>query len=174
MFRAAWSVLALGLWAGGVAAAQLEVRMHAISPDGVGEAIGTVTVADGPFGAIFAPDLAGLPPGEHGFHVHANASCDPGEKNGRKVAGLAAGGHWDPENAGRHEGPVGAGHLGDLPRLYVDADGRARLPVVAPRIRDVGVLRGHALMIHAGGDNYADTPKKLGGGGARIACGIVE
>jgi Cu-Zn family superoxide dismutase len=29
-------------------------------------------------------------------------------------------------------------------------------------------------MIHEGGDNYADEPKPLGGGGARIACGVVE
>jgi Cu-Zn family superoxide dismutase len=34
-------------------------------------------------------------------------------------------------------------------------------------------LRGHALMIHEGGDNYSDQPKPLGGGGARIACGVV-
>jgi len=35
-------------------------------------------------------------------------------------------------------------------------------------------LKGHALMIHQGGDNYADTPEKLGGGGARAACGVVK
>ena len=29
-------------------------------------------------------------------------------------------------------------------------------------------------MIHAGGDNYADTPKPSGGGGERIACGVVK
>jgi Cu-Zn family superoxide dismutase len=28
-------------------------------------------------------------------------------------------------------------------------------------------------MIHAGGDNHADHPEKLGGGGARIGCGVV-
>jgi superoxide dismutase, Cu-Zn family len=28
-------------------------------------------------------------------------------------------------------------------------------------------------MIHAGGDNYADQPQPLGGGGARIACGVI-
>lgn len=28
-------------------------------------------------------------------------------------------------------------------------------------------------MVHAGGDNYADDPKPLGGGGARIACGSI-
>jgi Cu-Zn family superoxide dismutase len=29
-------------------------------------------------------------------------------------------------------------------------------------------------MIHESGDNYSDTPKKLGGGGGRIACGVVK
>jgi Cu-Zn family superoxide dismutase len=29
-------------------------------------------------------------------------------------------------------------------------------------------------MIHAGGDNYADQPKPLGGGGERIACGVIQ
>jgi Cu-Zn family superoxide dismutase len=28
-------------------------------------------------------------------------------------------------------------------------------------------------MLHAGGDNYADQPAALGGGGGRMACGIV-
>jgi Cu-Zn family superoxide dismutase len=28
-------------------------------------------------------------------------------------------------------------------------------------------------MIHAGGDNHADHPAPLGGGGMRIACGVV-
>ena len=29
------------------------------------------------------------------------------------------------------------------------------------------------FIIHSGGDNYSDVPKKLGGGGARVACGVV-
>jgi len=29
-------------------------------------------------------------------------------------------------------------------------------------------------MIHAGGDNYADQPAPLGGGGARVACGVIK
>ena len=32
-------------------------------------------------------------------------------------------------------------------------------------------LDGRSLMLHAGGDN--DHPEPLGGGGARIACGII-
>jgi Cu-Zn family superoxide dismutase len=89
------------------------------------------------------------------------------------VAGLAAGGHYDPMGAGHHTGPYGDGHLGDLPALYVDAEGKSTHPVLAPRIK-VGDLRNRSLMIHAGGDNYSDQPAKLGGGGARIACGVVK
>jgi Cu-Zn family superoxide dismutase len=28
-------------------------------------------------------------------------------------------------------------------------------------------------MIHVGGDNHADHPAPLGGGGARLACGVI-
>ena len=35
-------------------------------------------------------------------------------------------------------------------------------------------FQGHSLMIHAGGDNYADAPKPLGGGGERIVCGVAK
>ena len=45
--------------------------------------------------------------------------------------------------------------------------------LIAPRIKSLDALKGHALMIHAGGDNYADQPAPLGGGGARLACGVL-
>jgi len=35
-------------------------------------------------------------------------------------------------------------------------------------------IKGRSLMIHAGGDNYSDMPVSLGGGGARVACGVVK
>jgi Cu-Zn family superoxide dismutase len=38
----------------------------------------------------------------------------------------------------------------------------------------VAEVQGHALMVHAGGDNYSDTPAPLSGGGARIACAVVK
>lgn len=171
---AAVVALVCSSFAGPIAAAELAVTMHAITGEGVGEAIGTVVIADSPQGAVFTPDLRNLSPGEHGFHVHTNPDCGPGDRDGRKVAGLAAGGHWDPENTGRHEGPQGQGHIGDLPVLVVAEDGTATQPVTAPRITDVTTLRGHSLMIHAGGDNYSDEPAPLGGGGARVACGVIE
>jgi hypothetical protein len=55
----------------------------------------------------------------------------------------------------------------------VGADGKATLPVLAPRLK-VADIKGKSLMIHAGGDNYSDAPAPLGGGGARVACGVVK
>lgn len=66
---------------------------------------------------------------------------------------------------------MGKGHAGDLPLLIVDADGAAAGPLVAPRLT-VADLRGRALVVHAGGDNYADRPAALGGGGGRVACAL--
>ncbi|ECC8833808.1 superoxide dismutase [Cu-Zn] SodC2, partial [Salmonella enterica subsp. salamae] len=66
------------------------------------------------------------------------------------------------------------GHLGDLPALYVNHEGNADYPVLAPRLKSISQVKGHAIMIHAGGDNHEDHPNPLGGGGARIACGIIN
>ena len=149
------------------------LEMFLTTASGAGASIGTITVTDTPYGALFTPDLVGLAPGLHGFHVHGNPECGPKEKNGTMVPGLAAGGHYDPAGTGRHEGPYGDGHLGDLPPLYVDDSGQANQPVLAPRLKAID-LKGRSLMIHAGGDNYSDHPAKLGGGGARMACGVLR
>lgn len=154
-------------------AADKSVTMHAINEDGVGKIIGTLRLKDSEQGLIIATDLAELTPGEHGFHIHENPNCDAKEKDGKKVAGLGAGGHYDPAHSGKHQGPIGAGHAGDLPALIVAADGSAKGEVVAPRLRIVDVT-DRTVIIHAGSDNYSDSPKPLGGGGARIACGVIE
>lgn len=150
----------------------LVIDVHYVTDQGTGKKIGTITAEQRPYGTLFTPNLSGLSPGMHGFHLHSEGNCGPKEKNGRMVPGLAAGGHYDPEGTGSHQGPYGNGHLGDLPALYADKSGKGTLPVMAPRLR-LKDLKGHALIIHAGGDNYSDTPTPLGGGGARIACGMV-
>jgi Cu-Zn family superoxide dismutase len=93
-------------------------------------------------------------------------------KDGKMVAGLAAGAHYDPDASGKHLGPKGAGHRGDLETLKVGPDGVAAVPVTAARLK-LKDIAGRSLMIHAGGDNFSDQPEPLGGGGARIACGVV-
>ena len=158
-------------------AEEVTVEMHAISNAGVGAAIGTIKAMDTENGTVFQFALSQyLLPGPHGFHLHENASCDPATKDGAMQAGLAAGGHWDPENTGKHMGPAARGHKGDLPVIYVLVDDGGAIPykgtLVAPYLK-VADLKGRALVIHANGDNYADEPKPLGGGGARVACGLA-
>lgn len=154
------------------AMAQTVVPMQVVDASGSGVDAGTITITESAYGLVFTPDLKGLPPGIHGFHVHEHPSCAAGEQDGKPVAALAAGGHYDPHGTNRHGTPWGDGHLGDLPALYVGADGTASQPVLAPRLKlaDVGA---RSLMIHAGGDNHSDHPAALGGGGARIVCGVI-
>ncbi len=156
-----------------MAAESIEINMKLLGADGQNRDIGSIRAETTPYGTVFTPNLNSLEPGLHGFHIHANPNCAAAVKDGKSVPGLAAGGHYDPLNSGRHEGPYGGGHLGDLPPLYVDAGGAASQPVLAPRV-SLEDLSGHALMIHASGDNYSDQPAKLGGGGARKACGVVR
>ncbi|MFC0711150.1 superoxide dismutase [Cu-Zn] SodC [Azorhizophilus paspali] len=157
-----------------VQAAPLSVVLNAVSANGIGAALGTVSIEQSEYGLVFTPNLSGLQPGIHGFHIHASGDCGATEKEGQKLAAGAAGGHWDPQNTNRHGEPWGDGHLGDLPALYVDADGKATQPVLAPRLKDLEAIKGRALMVHAGGDNHADNPAPLGGGGARVACGVIK
>jgi superoxide dismutase, Cu-Zn family len=156
-----------------VFAEDVVVPVNLVNEQGVGKSIGTVTITEGKDGLVFTPQLTDLAPGVHGFHVHQNPDCMAAMKDGKMTPALAAGGHYDPANAGKHEGPQGKGHLGDLPALTAGADGRATAAVTAPRLKMVDV-KGRSLMIHAGGDNYADQPAPLGGGGARVACGVIK
>jgi superoxide dismutase, Cu-Zn family len=60
-----------------------------------------------------------------------------------------------------------------MPVLTVDRRGNARKVVIVPHLT-VADVKGRSIMIHAGGDNYSDQPAPLGGGGARIACGVIK
>lgn len=143
----------------------MTVPVYKVAAKGQGATIGDVVFTDSKYGLLITPNLRDLTPGVHGFHIHQNPSCSD--------SGQGAGAHLDPSHTAKHLGPYSdQGHLGDLPALTVDAHGMADLPILAPRLT-VAQLHGHSLMIHAGGDNYSDMPKPLGGGGARVACGVI-
>jgi Cu-Zn family superoxide dismutase len=147
--------------------ADTTVPLYTTVDQGVGTSVGDVVISETKYGLLFTPHLHDLAAGTHGMHVHQNPSCAD--------KGMAAGGHFDPNKTGKHSGAYDdSGHLGDLPALTVNSNGTATLPVLAPRIKHISEITGHALMIHAGGDNYADQPEKLGGGGARMVCGIIK
>lgn len=161
----------LALIASGAMAAETTVTMNAITRSGVGQKIGTIDLRDSADGLQIRTNLAGLPAGSRGFHVHENANCGPGINEGKQAAGMAAGEHYDPGHKGKHMGPTGAGHMGDLPALAVSANGEARTNMTVKRL-SVKDLQGRSLMIHAGSDTYNEPPK-AGGGGERIACGVI-
>lgn len=143
----------------------ISVKMYKVSRSGKGRYIGMIIAKQTRRGLLLVPRLRGLSPGYHGFHLHENPSC--------KDFAKAAGSHWDPKKTGHHRGPYRPqGHQGDLPALYVNSDGLAKRAVLAPRLT-LSDLAGHALVIHKGGDNYTDNPPN-GGGGARIACGVIQ
>ena len=148
------------------------IQVYQVDAKGVGASIGTVTFKQTAKGLLITPALGKLSPGEHGFHIHENASCEAAEKEGKMGAALAAGGHLNPEKVAHHGTPLD-GHLGDLPALTVNDKGFATTPVLAPRLK-LADIQGRAIMIHAGGDNYSDSPKPLGGGGDRVACGVIK
>lgn len=114
--------------------------------------------------------VAGLEPGEHGFHLHAVGSCAaPGF--------TSAGGHLNPAgNSHGHLSPDGK-HLGDLPNIRVtsgragsiEADLAGTRQSVLDQIFDAD---GTAVVVHAGPDDYRTDPS--GDSGARIACGVLE
>lgn len=148
----------------------LYVDMYQVTPDKVGKKIGTIKIRQLDEGLVFNPKILGLSEGLHGFHIHQNPSCEPGEKDGEKVAALAAGGHYDPENTGEHAGPDGEGHLGDLPMLRVNSDGTQQEIIVNGLQLDR--IRNRSLVVHQGKDDYSTDP--AGNSGPRIACGVIR
>jgi superoxide dismutase, Cu-Zn family len=132
-----------------------------------GKSLGTITITQTDFGLLLSPNLHDLSPGMHAFEIYKNSSCD--------VNALAAGGHLDPHHTGKHLGPYNKeGHLGDLPALYVSAQGRAFMPVLAPRIINLAEVTDHALVISSKGVKNADEAEKATGNDRNAICGVIE
>lgn len=116
---------AIGLLACGVAqAATEEVDIHLVTAQGIGQDLGKIAISETPYGLQFTPQLKALPAGIHGFHVHENGSCEPAMKEGKAVAALAAGGHFDPEKP--------ANTWGRMPMATWETYRLSTLPKMAP------------------------------------------
>jgi Cu-Zn family superoxide dismutase len=131
---------------------------------------GSVTFTQTEAGVLITAELAGLPPGVHGFHLHETGACEPDFK--------AAGGHYNPTGAEHGYMMVGGPHAGDLPNIHVPDSGDLTIEVFDPNVTlEEGAPEtlfdadGTAVVIHAGADDYKSQPS--GDSGDRIACGVV-
>jgi Cu-Zn family superoxide dismutase len=116
-------------------------------------------------------DVAQLPPGTHGVHVHTVGKCEgPDFKS--------AGGHFNPTGKKHGKDNPDGPHAGDLLNFEVGADGRATTSVtdanvtLGPGANSLFQPGGTAVVIHQGPDDYKTDP--AGNSGARIACGVVQ
>lgn len=112
--------------------------------------------------------VAGLTPGEHGFHVHEVGDCSAADASSAK-------GHFNP--ASKTHGHHGSAerHAGDMPNLVADSAGRATLAVELEMLaltEAAGGILKRSVVIHADADDYKSQP--AGNSGKRVACGVIR
>jgi Cu-Zn family superoxide dismutase len=137
-----------------------------------GEA-GTATFTQGSTGVLIRVEATGLTPGWHGLHLHAVGQCEaPFTSAGSHIQ------HSDqtvPHGYLNAQGP----DSGDLPNLYVGADGRgfAEVFTTSASLNQGGPgeylmdADGSSILIHANADDHSTQP--IGGAGDRVACGVI-
>lgn len=165
-------------------AGALDVALYDVE----GQEVGRATLSEASEGDVMiSVEIEGLPPGEHGIHVHGVGICDPSGD----TPFASAGGHYNPTGA-THGGPptgeetgtpvaegamaspaVPSGHAGDLGNITVDEDGKGTLSITTDRFRlaELSDADGSALVIHADRDDLQTDPS--GNSGARIVCGVI-
>lgn len=173
--KAAFLCAASLLWAVPAAAQNqptstpLDARAVFMNKDG--KTIGSATLIDTPNGVLIRADVAELPPGPHGFHIHEVGRCDA-------AGGFeSAGGHYSPRGAKHGYWVKDGPHAGDLPNQTVGQDGKMMVEVFNPNVAFNGKATlfdkdGSALVVHSTADDYRSQPS--GNSGDRIACAVIQ
>jgi Cu-Zn family superoxide dismutase len=146
--------------------------------DAQGNIVGNAYLTPTPEGVQIRMRIAGFDSavtggqrGEHGFHIHAVGDCTPPDFS-------SAGGHFNPTNVAHGFLDPAGPHAGDLPNLWIEADGSAdytvttNLITLSPGERSIFDEDGSALIIHADPDDYLTDPS--GASGDRLACGVIN
>lgn len=129
---------------------------------------GKATLTETPEGVKVDLALEGLPPGEHGAHVHEKGDCSAAD-------GSSAGGHFNPAS-NPHALPTGTPrHLGDLGNITISPDGKGTLDIVAPGANlkegDPNSFLGKAIIVH---EKQDDGGQPTGNAGGRIGCAEIK
>ncbi len=191
---AAGSALIVGLITANIADADNH-SARATLATAEGLEIGTVEFTTGDGHTEVVVSLEGAPGLDafHGFHIHANDddTATPGNGSGciatsdPATSFLSADGHYNPTGATHSH------HVGDMPVVYVNADGSVETQFRLDGI-DPGELNGKVVILHANPDNFANIPlgtgatqytagaeaeaatAKTGNAGDRLACGVIS
>lgn len=146
------------------------IKVPIINTDG--HEIGKVDLTEGADGVTIAVKAEGLPPGKHGIHIHEKGECTP-------PLFETAGGHFNPTEKEHGFNNLKGFHLGDLPNVEVDAEGKldtavttAELTLASGKENSILDDDGSALVIHANEDDYKTDPS--GNSGDRIACAVIQ
>lgn len=135
--------------------------------------VGQVTFGEREGKVVVEGTFRALPPGFHGFHIHAVGKCEP--------PFTSAGGHL---TVGNQAHPA---HPGDHPVLLVMSDGTGETRFTTDRYRLADLLApgGRTVIVHSASDNYGNVPTRYaaavdqmtrdtGDAGARLACGVIR
>jgi superoxide dismutase, Cu-Zn family len=128
----------------------------------------------------------------HGFHIHANDN--PANGSGCLADPAAAPTTWFVSADGHLSdlGQTHGAHTGDLPSILINLDGTADIRFTSARL-SLADLAGHAVIVHAGPDNFGNVPlgtgpdrytpnspaattktAATGNAGDRIGCGVIS
>ena len=167
------ALIALALGGGTGRAQPVQATANLLNTDGV--MVGVVQLTQDGDHVVVQAAVGGLPPGFHGFHIHAVGSCEAA------TGFMSAGGHFNPM------GVTHADHAGDMPSLLVNGDGTGLLQFMTDRfmLAELFDADGSAIIVHADPDNFANIPTRYvdtpdqttldtGDAGARIACGLIQ
>lgn len=107
--------------------------------------------------------LAGLSPGEHGFHIHDVGDCSAADASSAK-------GHFNPSGKQHGHHDSDNHHGGDIPNLVANTQGEARW-VGQVKGLSLNDILGRSVVVHADPDDYKSQP--AGNSGKRVACGVI-
>jgi len=129
---------------------------------------GTVNLTEEKGGLTVVVHVANVPPGAHGFHIHAVGDCGD--------LGKAAGGHFNPDKSPHGlypmDGPMKA-MAGDMGNINVGKDGNGDFSVFMPMLTLTDGkydVNGLSIILHEKKDDFS---QPSGNAGGRIACGII-